>query len=185
MIIEKDNINNSTIEEKKIEDTTIVSSNTNNNNITTTSGINPTENSPIKVAASLIQSCEKDVNEFMSELKKGIPISRIKGLKEKKKILLMNHNYKLSIRAFNNNFLSSMKKTKQWDIQSIDSIVINDKNLKSFSLFFKEGRLVYKYEIVAESDSQCKYIVDGLCAIKEFEGKETAAVLGVMSPTTM
>ena len=174
LIIEKEN-DKSTIEEK-IEDNTIVSN--------TTANSNATNHTPIIVAASPIK-VESDANQFMFELKKGLPIIRVKGNKEKKKIMIMNDNYKLSIRAITNNFLSSMKKVKQWEFSSIDSIVINEKKLNSFSLYFKEGRLVYKYEILAESDSQCQYLVDGLMAIKEFEGKETEAVLGIMSPTTM
>ena len=135
--------------------------------------------SPIKMVASSSNTIYP--TEFVTKLKKGINIIRIKSNKQKKKIIIMNDNYKLSIRAINNNFLSSMKKTKEFPLQLIDSVIINDLDNKCFSLFLKEGRMVSKYEILTESKNQCEDIVNGLLVLKEYEQKETGSLLGALS----
>ena len=58
-----------------------------------------------------------------------------------------------------------------------DDVCINDENQNGFSLLFKEGRKVTKYELVAESESQRDFIVHGLLSLKESEKKNTSTII--------
>lgn len=171
----------------EIKDSSINDNKTDDN--MNTSPSSPMQLSPIKVIASpSIHTTTSTTtsnttttisttldNEFVIALKKGIKITRVKSTVQKKKILKLDDNFKLSIKSPNSSFISFNKKIKEWPISLIDSIIINNKNDKCFSLFFKEGRIVSKYEISTESTDQCKYLMEGLLNIKEFEANTVIA----------
>lgn len=172
----------------EIKDSSINDNKTDDN--MNTSPSSPMQLSPIKVIASpSIKSTASTTtttpttisttldNEFVIALKKGIKITRVKSTVQKKKILKLDDNFKLSIKSPNSSFITFNKKIKEWPISLIDSIIINNKNDKCFSLFFKEGRIVSKYEISTESTDQCKYLMEGLLNIKEFEANTVIATL--------
>ena len=127
--------------------------------------------SPIKVIASPINFDDNNDKDFMLLLKKGIAIQRIKDNKVKPKIMIINDSLKLSIKSVSNKYASN----KERPLELMDSVVINDQN--GFSILFKEGRKVTKYDLVAESESERDFIVNGLKSLKEAENKNTSTIL--------
>jgi len=178
LIFNRDNIIDNVIDNNDViikETTSIVNNdiviedNSSNNNNTISNTTTP-NTSPIKIPSTSTTTTTR----FKDIIKQGIPIIRIKGKKKKNKIIIMNNN-KISIRA-TNNFLSSIK-IKEFSVQSIDTITINDNNDNiSFNLMIKNGTVISKYELLTESKSQCEYIVNGLLALKQ-EEKEDKEVI--------
>ena len=128
--------------------------------------------SPIKVIASgPINFDDNNDKDFMLLLKKGIAIQRIKDNKVKPKIMIINDSLKLSIKSVSNKYASN----KERPLELMDSVVVNDQN--GFSILFKEGRKVTKYDLDAESESERDFIVNGLKSLKEAENKNTSTIL--------
>ena len=60
------------------------------------------------------------------------------------------------------------------------SVLYDDKNKNGFSLLFKEGRKVTKYELLAKSEEQRDFLVKNLLSLKEAEQQNTTTILSSM-----